>query len=113
MQKDIASVVGRQLENVNETTQLIQVIKNQADEIKRRGNRIVDLEDKNEMLQKNMNVIIASNKQLEVMIDSLRSERVKLLEEIEEIKKQPSSVQEKTLGKKKKQKEIELVAEGQ
>lgn len=113
MQKDIASVVGRQLENVNETAQLIQVVKNQADEIKRRGNRIVDLEDKNEMLQKNLNVIVASNKQLEAMIESLRSERVKLLEEIEELKKQPTSVVEKTLPKKKKTKEVEVVAERQ
>lgn len=103
MQKDIASVVGKQLENVNETAHLVQVIKNQADEIKRRGNKIVDLEDKNEMLQKNLNVIAASNKQLEAMIESLRSERVKLLEEIEDLKK--------TSLKKKKTKEAELVAE--
>lgn len=103
MQKDIASVVGRQLENNDQTGQLLQIVKNQAEELQRRGHKIVDLEDKNEMLQKNLNVIAASNKQLEVMIESLRSERAKLLEEIEDLKK--------TSLKKKKTKEVELTAE--
>lgn len=104
MQNDIASVVGRQLENIDQTAQLLQVVKNQAQEIQRRGNRIVDLEDKNEMLQKNLNVIASSNKQLEAMIETLRAERLKLLEEIEELKKPVST---------KKKKATEVSAEKQ
>jgi len=102
MQKDLASVVAQQLGNSEAASQLIEVIKNQANEIQKRGNRIVDLEDKNEMLQKNVSIIASSNKQLEVMIETLRSERVKLLQEIEELKKCSPSYQEKVVSKKKK-----------
>lgn len=104
MQKDIASRVAQSLNEPAQIKQLIEVIKNQLTEIQKRGDRIVDLEDKNEMLQKNLSIIAASNKQLETMIETLRSERVKLLEEIEELKnsKPSPSVVQKT--KKVKQK---------
>ena len=104
MQKDLASVVARQLEmgNSEAAAQLIEVIKSQANEIQKRGNRIVDLEDKNEMLQKNVSIIASSNKQLEVMIETLRSERVKLLQEIEELKSCSQPAQDKVVSKKKK-----------
>jgi len=103
MQKDLASVVAQQLElgNSEAAAQLIEVIKNQANELQKRGNRIVDLEDKNEMLQKNVSIIASSNKQLEVMIETLRSERVKLLQEIEELKSCSQPAQEKVVSKRK------------
>lgn len=86
MQLDIASKVADSL-NVNEKIgEMLSVIKNQATEIQRRGNKIVDLEDKNEILQKNILVIANSNKQLEHMIENLKLERQKLLEEIEDLK---------------------------
>lgn len=87
MQNDIGSVVARNLNGDNEQIrQLVEILKHQAEEIKNRGNKIMDLEDKNEMLQKNLTILANSNKQLESMIDTLRSERVKLLEEIESLK---------------------------
>lgn len=102
MQKDLASVVSQQLGNSDMAQQLVEVIKNQANELQKRGNRIVDLEDKNEMLQKNVSLITSSNKQLEVMIETLRAERTKLLQEIEELKVCSPSCQEKVAVKKKK-----------
>ena len=105
MQKDLASVVAQQLGNSEATAQLIEVIKSQANELQRRGNRIVDLEDKNEMLQKNVSLIASSNRQLEAMIETLRAERVKLLQEIEELKITSPGYQEKVTKKKKNSKE--------
>jgi hypothetical protein len=102
MQKDLASVVAQQLGNSDMAQQLVEVIKNQASELQKRGNRIVDLEDKNEMLQKNVSLITSSNKQLEVMIETLRAERTKLLQEIEELKVCSTPCQEKVAAKKKK-----------
>jgi hypothetical protein len=108
MQKDLASVVAQQLGNSEATAQLIEVIKGQANELQKRGNRIVDLEDKNDMLQKNVSLIASSNKQLEVMIETLRSERIKLLQEIEELKVCSPSYQEKLTVKKKKNSKEEI-----
>lgn len=105
MQKDLASVVAQSLNEPTQVKQLVEVIKSQLNEIQKRGNRIVDLEDKNEMLQKNVSIITSSNKQLEVMIEALRSERTKLLQEIEELKTCSPSCQEKVAPKKKKGKE--------
>jgi adenylosuccinate synthase len=101
MQNDIGSNVANSLNTESQVMQLVQVIKGQADEIKKRGLRIVDLEDKNEMLQKNISLIVASNKQLESMIESLRLERVKLLEELESLK---ASSAQQTKAKKTKAK---------
>jgi adenylosuccinate synthase len=101
MQNDIGSNVANSLNTESQVMQLVQVIKGQADEIKKRGLRIVDLEDKNEMLQKNISLIVASNKQLESMIESLRLERVKLLEELESLKASPA---QQTKAKKTKAK---------
>jgi len=97
MQIDIASKVAASLNNEQARQQLIEIIKSQAAEIQRRGNRIVDLEDKNDILQKNVNIIATANKQLETMIETLRSERTKLLQEIGEIKNK-----ETTISKQKK-----------
>lgn len=92
MQNDIASKVAASLNNEQARQQLIEIIKSQAAEIQRRGNRIVDLEDKNDILQKNVNIIATANKQLETMIETLRSERTKLLQEIEELKNNQPAV---------------------
>jgi adenylosuccinate synthase len=92
MQNDIASKVAASLNNEQARQQLIEIIKSQATEIQRRGNRIVDLEDKNDILQKQVNIIATANKQLETMIETLRSERTKLLQEIEEIKNKESVI---------------------
>jgi hypothetical protein len=112
MQKDLASAVAQQLGNSEAAAQLVEVIKSQANELQKRGNRIVDLEDKNEMLQKNVSLIASSNKQLEVMIETLRAERVKLLQEIEELKVCSPSCQEKVTTKKKKNSK-EAISENQ
>lgn len=113
MQNDIGSVVARNLNGDNEQIrQLVGILKQQVEEIKNRGNRIVDLEDKNEMLQKNLAILASSNKQLESMIDSLRSERMKLLEEIEALKVSPEKPV--AISKQKKQKTkttLEVVTE--
>jgi chromosome segregation ATPase len=88
MQNDIATNVARALNEKPEMArELVDIIKNQASEIQKRGHKIVDLEDKNDMLQKNVQLITSSNKQLESMIETLKAERVKLLEEIEDLKK--------------------------
>jgi hypothetical protein len=99
MQNDIASKVAASLNNEHLKEQLIEIIKSQATEIHKRGNRIMDLEDKNEIIQKNINTITAANKNLEIMIENLRTERVKLLQEIEELK-----IKGQTIPKQKKTK---------
>lgn len=105
MQNDIGSVVARNLNGDNEQIrQLVEIVKQQAQEIKNRGNRIMDLEDKNEMLQKNLTILANSNKQLESMIDSLRTERTKLLEEIEALKTLPEKPVAVLKSKKQKTK---------
>jgi adenylosuccinate synthase len=86
MQNDIASVVGNALNSEKQTKQMVNVIKSQADEIQKRGLKIVDLEDKNEILQKNISLLVSSNKNLEHMLETLKVERQKLLEEIEDLK---------------------------
>jgi cell division protein FtsB len=100
MQKDLSSVVAQQIGNSDSISQMIALIKSQANEIQKRGNIIMDLEDKSEMLQKNVLIITASNKQLESMIETLKDERVKLLEEIEHLKSGPILKQEKITKKK-------------
>jgi cell division protein FtsB len=100
MQKDLSSVVAQQIGNSDSIPQMIALIKSQANEIQKRGNIIMDLEDKSEMLQKNVLIITASNKQLESMIETLKDERVKLLEEIEHLKSGPTLKQEKITKKK-------------
>lgn len=100
MQKDLSSVVAQQIGNSDSIPQMIALIKSQANEIQKRGNIIMDLEDKSEMLQKNVLIIAASNKQLESMIETLKDERVKLLEEIEHLKSGPTLKQEKNTKKK-------------
>lgn len=110
MQNDIGSLVARNLNGDNEQIrQLVEILKQQAEEIKNRGNKIMDLEDKNEMLQKNLAILANSNKQLESMIDTLRSERVKLLEEIESLKSPEQKPTTVTKAKKQKANTTEAV----
>jgi ribosomal silencing factor RsfS len=100
MQKDLSSIVAQEMTNSDSIPQMITLIKNQANEIQKRGNIIMDLEDKSEMLQKNVLIITASNRQLESMIETLKDERVKLLEEIELLKIGSGLKQEKIVKKK-------------
>lgn len=106
MQKDIASKVADSLNIDNKIGEMLSIIKQQATEIQKRGNKIVDLEDKNDMLQKNILVIANSNKQLEYMIENLKSERQKLLEELEDLKKTEPVLVKQTKQKKQKNKQV-------
>jgi len=108
MQKDIASMVSEQLTKPDSIQHLIALIKSQANEIEKRGNIIMDLEDRNEIFKKNVLIIAASNKQLENMIENLKDERLKLLEEIEDLKNKPTLKQEK-VTKKKSAKQTQVV----
>ena len=108
MQNDLASNVAKALsERPESSKEIVELIRNQVTEIQKRNLRIVDLEDKNEMLQKNVSLIVSSNKQLECMIETLKQERVKLLEEIEELKSCGSC--ETKIAKKNKTKKQEQV----
>lgn len=109
MQRDLAGQIAEQLsEKPEQLKQFMDVIKNQTQEIQRRGVKIVDLEDKNEILQKNLNILTTSNKQLECLISSLKEERKKLLEEIEDLKNYKGSELKQKKQKKTVSENIEI-----
>ncbi len=109
MQKDIGSLVARNLNGDNEQIrQLVEFIKQNSEQFRKRELRIMDLEDKNDMLQKNLSILAESNKHLEYLIETMRSERAKLLEEIETLKGSSPVVQE---VKKSTKKKVKIVSE--
>jgi len=91
MQKDISTDAAENLakglnelhnKQLGEKQALISLVKKQAEEIDRRGQIIMNLQESLEQME-------VHGKHLQSMIDSLREERQKLVEELELLKKKP------------------------
>lgn len=107
MQKDLKQATESIAESLNELhdskkKSLLDLVKRQASELERRAKIISRLETSLMLQQKNIEKLSEQNKQLELMISSLREERLKLIEENEHIKSQKIR---KTRTRKTKEKE--------
>ncbi len=78
-----------------------EVIAKQANELFNRGQKIMELEESIRSLKDNFHLVLKQNKELEILITSLREERQKLLEEIEDFKKNVVSISKKIKNKEK------------
>jgi hypothetical protein len=63
----------------------LKTIKKQADEIEKRGKIIMDLEEQIKIMQENIIAITKQNRQLEMMVEVAKQERVKFLEDNQEL----------------------------
>lgn len=70
----------------NKTKNLISLVKRQVDEIERRGQIMMKMEDSIKLQQVNIQKLQENNKHLEAMVEDMRAERQKLVEEIRELK---------------------------
>ena len=97
MQKDLSEATDTLAEGVNElystkTKDLFHLVKVQVDEIDRRGKIIMKMEESIKLQQKNVQILQEQNRQLEAMLEDMKKERVKFLEEIAELKAKNSKV---------------------
>lgn len=104
MQKDIATGVGQALSeglnrmnNSEQTKSLMTLVKRQAEEIDKRNQMVMRMEESIKLQQENIQKLMEQNKHLESLVESLRSEREKMVEEINLLKSKP-----KTSPKRKK-----------
>ena len=85
-----------------QTKSLLTLVKRQAEEIDRRGQLVMKMEETVRLQKENIEKLLVQNKHLESMIESLRTEREKLLDEV-------SSLKKKTTVKTKKAQAVEEV----
>lgn len=97
MQKDLENATNRLSDGINKmhesnkTRDLVSLIKTQVNEIERRGNIIMKMEESIRLQQQNIQKLQEQNRHLEAMVEDLRTERQKILEEIRELNnKKPS-----------------------
>ena len=92
MQKDLNNAAEQLASGLNEmyendkTKNLFSLVDKQVEEIERRGQIIMKMEESIKLQQKNIQVLQEQNRQLEAMVEDLRSERLNLLEEIKDLK---------------------------
>jgi len=67
----------------SQTQSLMELVKRQAAEIDRRGQMIMTLEETAKLQQENLEKLAKQNRELELLVDSMRNERKNLVEEIE------------------------------
>jgi len=92
--------------NSNATKSLMELVKRQAAEIDRRGQMVMSLEESVQLQQDNLKRLAQQNKHLESLVDSLRSEREKLLEEVSLLQEVKTEVSAKPKTSKKKVKKV-------
>lgn len=80
---------------LNQTKGLMTLVKRQAEEIDRRGQIVTRMEETLKLQKENLEKLLLQNKHLESMIESMRAEREKLLEEVKILKAKPK-VERKT-----------------
>lgn len=80
---------------------LMQLAKRQAEEIDRRGQIIMSLEEASRLQQQNLEMLAKQNRDLELLVESLRNERQNLVEEIELLKQKKVETKAQTTKKKK------------
>lgn len=111
MQADIATGIGEALTeglnrmNSDQTKNLMNLVKRQAEEIDRRGQLVMRMEETNRLQQENIEKLTLQNKHLESLVESLREEREKMVEEIKLLKAKPKTTT--TRGRKAKSTKIE------
>lgn len=110
MQKDIASTIGETLSesvnkqnNRNQTKSLIELVKRQAEEIDRRGQLVMRMEESVKLQQQNIEKLIVQNKHLESLLQSLKDEREKMVEELKLLQQNSSA---KVSKRKVKQEDV-------
>lgn len=92
MQKDMATGVGKALAeglntmNNDQTKGLMVLVKRQVEEIDRRGQLVMRMEDSMKLQQENIERLMTQNRHLESLVETLRQEREKLVEELELLK---------------------------
>lgn len=91
--------------NKQQTESLVRLVKLQAEEIDKRGQIIVTLEESTRLQKENIEKLVKQNRDLEILVESLRNERKNLIEELEFLKVQPVEAKTKTLRKKKTKEE--------
>lgn len=100
----LSESVNNMYENA-QTQGLMKLVKRQAQEIDRRGQLIMNLEDTARLQQENLEKLAKNNRELELMVDSMRNERQNLIEEIELLKQEKVENKMTTSKKKKSTKE--------
>jgi hypothetical protein len=78
----LAEGVNKLYEPDNTTGGLVTLVKRQAEEIDRRGQIVMRLEETVRLQKENLEKLLIQNKHLESMIETMRNEREKLLEEV-------------------------------
>jgi chromosome segregation ATPase len=110
MQKDLSNAteaIAQGLNNLHSKEQarnLLVLVKRQAEEIERRGQILTELQKTMNIQRENIKLLQQQNAHLEALLETLRNERVNLLEEVQTL----SSVTEQTKKKvTRKKKEVE------
>lgn len=107
MQKNLTQVteeLSNGLNNLydkNRSESLITLVKRQAEEIDRRGQMIMTLEETALLQKQNIEKLLKQNRELELLVDSMRNERKNLVEEIELLKNTATETKPKVTRKKK------------
>ena len=99
MQKDIASGVGQALsEGLNrmndkgeQSKSLMNLVKKQAEVIDKKNQLVMHMEESIKLQQENIHKLVEQNKYLESLVEALRSEREKMVEEINLLKSKPKT----------------------
>ena len=97
MQKDLSDATNKLAEGINkmydsgQTQSLMTLVKKQAEEIDRRGQLVMKMEESLKLQKENIEKLLVQNKHLEAMLESMKSERQNLLEEIKELKAKPKT----------------------
>lgn len=92
MQKDLQDATEKLSQGLNDmyendrSKNLMSLVNKQVDEINRRGNIIMKMEESIKLQQQNIQILQEQNKHLEMMVEDLRKERQKMLEEIQDLK---------------------------
>lgn len=109
MQKDLQDATEKLSQGLNDmyendrSKNLMSLVNKQVDEINRRGNIIMKMEESIKLQQQNIQILQEQNKHLEMMVEDLRKERQKMLEEIQDLKSKKvtrTRVKKETLKKK-------------
>lgn len=106
MQKDLAEATERLADGLNDlhgskaNKNLMSLVNKQAEEIDRRGQIVMQLQDSIRLQQENINKLLMQNKHLESLVEDMKSERQKLLEEIKELKESTKKTRAKRAAKK-------------
>jgi len=107
MQKDLQNATEQLSQGLNEmydkdnSKNLMSLVNKQVDEIHRRGNIIMKMEESIRLQQQNIQSLQEQNKHLEAMIEDMRKERVLMLEEIKHLKAKKITRTRKINTKKK------------